>query len=101
MTVTLQFNSKAALARDEQRAARDMILPSAIAADYKEACETLAISERASAAHSRRILQTILQQQGYNQRDLAQQIDALLNDIDPAKAIPSSLRSTIDAIRNF
>lgn len=35
------------------------------------------------------------------QKDLSQQIDALLNESDPAKAIPTSLRMTIDVIRNF
>jgi hypothetical protein len=32
---------------------------------------------------------------------LAKQIDALLNEVNPAKAIPSALRTTVDAIRNF
>jgi hypothetical protein len=61
----------------------------------------LPISEKASAALSRRCLQAILSCQGYAQRDLAQQIDALLNEQDPAKAISSGLRTTVDAIRNF
>ena len=39
--------------------------------------------------------------QRYAQRDLAQQIDALLGERDPAKTIPSALRDTVDAIRNF
>jgi hypothetical protein len=46
-------------------------------------------------------LQAILQAQGYAQRDLAVQIDALLNEQDPTKAIPSALRETVDVIRNF
>jgi hypothetical protein len=46
-------------------------------------------------------LQAILRDQGYAQRDLAQQIDALLGEQDPAKAIPTALRQTVDAIRNF
>jgi hypothetical protein len=32
---------------------------------------------------------------------LAQQIDALLSESNPAKAIPTALRQTVDAIRNF
>ena len=42
-----------------------------------------------------------MQEQGYTQRDLAAQIDALLNEKDATKAIPSALRHTVDAIRNF
>jgi Domain of unknown function (DUF4145) len=59
------------------------------------------ISTKASAALSRRCLQTILRNQGYAQRDLAHQIDALLGEQDLAKAIPMALRETVDAIRNF
>ena len=61
----------------------------------------LAVSPKASAALSRRCLQAILRSHGYNQRDLAQQIDALLNESDPAKAIPTALRATVDVVRNF
>jgi Domain of unknown function (DUF4145) len=35
------------------------------------------------------------------QRDLAQQIDDSLNEPNTAKAIPTALRQTVDAIRNF
>jgi len=76
-------------------------VPPDIKEDYEEACKVLPISNKASAALSRRCLQTILQGQGYAQRDLAVQIDALLNEQDPAKAIPSALRQTVDVIRNF
>ena len=61
----------------------------------------LADSNKASAALSRRCLQAILRNQGYTQKDLAQQIDALLGEQDPAKAIPTALRETVDVIRNF
>ena len=43
----------------------------------------------------------ILRGEGYTQRDLAQQIDALLDEQDPRKAIPTTLHQTVDAIRNF
>ena len=76
-------------------------VPSGIREDYEEACLVLADSSKASAALARRCLQAILRDQGYAQKDLAQQIDALLLEPDPAKAIPSSLRETVDAIRNF
>jgi Domain of unknown function (DUF4145) len=76
-------------------------VPPGIKEDYEEACAVLPISEKASAALSRRCLQTILREQGYSQRDLAQQIDALLAESNSAKAIPTGLRTTVDAIRNF
>jgi len=76
-------------------------VPKQIKEDYEEACMVLPLSEKASAALSRRCLQAILRGQGYTQRDLAQQIEALLNEHDPAKAISSALRTTVDAIRNF
>jgi hypothetical protein len=76
-------------------------VPEEIKEDYEEACLVLSTSNKASAALSRRCLQAILRGQGYKQRDLAQQIDALLAEKDPAKAIPTALRETVDAIRNF
>jgi hypothetical protein len=63
-------------------------LPDAIREDYEEACMVLSDSNKASAALSRRCLQAILQSQRYTQRDLAQQIDALVGEPDRAKAIP-------------
>lgn len=76
-------------------------VPSNIAADYVEACLALPISAKASAALSRRCLQNMLRAHGYRARDLAAEIDLLLNESDPAKAIPSTLRVTVDGIRNF
>jgi hypothetical protein len=43
----------------------------------------------------------MLRAHGYADRDLAREIDLLLNEIDPGKAIPQTLRITIDGIRNF
>jgi hypothetical protein len=76
-------------------------VPAHITEDYEEACRVLPISHKASAALSRRCLQAILQRQGYTQKDLAIQTDALLKEADPAKAIPTALRQTVDAVRNF
>jgi hypothetical protein len=73
-------------------------VPPTIAADYVEACNVLPISAKASAALSRRCLQSILHTAGYRGRDLNAEIDLLLNEPDPKKAIPLRLRSTIDAI---
>jgi hypothetical protein len=76
-------------------------VPGNIAADYIEACNVLPISPKASAALSRRCLQSILHVAGYRDRDLAREIDQLLGEPDPKKALPSRLRETVDAIRNF
>lgn len=76
-------------------------VPRDIAGDYEEACNVLVISPKASAALSRRCLQNMLHANGYRDRDLAKEIDQLLNEPDRSKAIPTKLRTTIDAIRNF
>jgi Domain of unknown function (DUF4145) len=78
-------------------------VPAEIKHDYVEACNVLPISPKASAALSRRCLQTILHREGYKvgNGDLAKEIDLLLNESAPKKAIPRSLHDTVDAIRNF
>lgn len=76
-------------------------VPENLVADYKEACDVVSISAKASAALSRRCLQNILNANGYTGRDLSKQIDAVLNEMDPKKAIPPKLRDTIDSVRNF
>ena len=48
--------------------------------DYQEACEVLPVSAKASAALSRRILQHILQEQGYKGSNLYKQVNAVLNE---------------------
>lgn len=76
-------------------------VPDNIAEDYIEACNVLPISAKASAALSRRCLQNMLRAHGYRARDLATEIDLLLNESDASKAIPQTLRVTVDGIRNF
>ncbi len=76
-------------------------MPPEIAADYEEACQVLPISPKASAALARRCLQAILRAHGYKAKDLAKEIDLLLDESDPKKAIPETLRLTVDGIRNF
>jgi len=76
-------------------------VPQEISSDYIEACNVLPISPKASAALARRCLQNTLNSFGYNAKDLAKQVDALLSEQDPKKAIPIGLHQTIDAIRNF
>ena len=43
----------------------------------------------------------MLHAHGYKANDLAKEIDLLLNEADPRKALPHKLRETVDAIRNF
>src|SRR5262245_8400168 len=74
-------------------------VPPHIGQDYTEACNVLALSAKASAALSRRCLQATLRDQGYLSSNLATQIDSILNENDPQKAIPKSLREAIDGIR--
>ena len=69
--------------------------------DYTEACNVLEISTKASAALARRVLQGILTDQGYKSKNLAQQIDAVLDENDPVKVLPSHIRDTMDAVRHF
>jgi hypothetical protein len=76
-------------------------VPPEIAQDYVEACNVLPISAKASAALSRRCLQNMLHAHGYKAKDLAKEIDLLLNEADPTKALPHKLRVTVDGIRNF
>jgi Domain of unknown function (DUF4145) len=76
-------------------------VPTDIAPDYVEACNVLPISPKASAALSRRCLQNILHAHGYRARDLAHEIDLLLAEADPLKALPHKLRVTVDGIRHF
>ncbi len=66
--------------------------------DYKEACLVIDLSPKASAALSRRCLQLILRDKGwYGQRDLAEQIQAALDEW----RLPSHISEWLDAIRNI
>jgi len=76
-------------------------VPPEIARDYVEACNVLPISPKASAALSRRCLQNMLHAHSYKAKDLAKEIDLLLNEPDRTKALPHKLRVTVDGIRNF
>lgn len=70
-------------------------VPANIAKMYREAALVLPFSEEASAALSRRCLQTILTDAGKaTKRDLADQIDEVL------PSLPSYLQKQVDAIRN-
>ena len=79
----------------------DNAVPQNLQDDYKEACSVWPISAKASAALSRRIVQTILSEQGYTSRNLVNQIDSVLSEKDSSKSLPVLLHKTIDAVRNF
>ena len=72
-----------------------------IAADYSEAALVLPLSPKASAALSRRCLQSVLDGAGCKQKDLSKQIDAVLAETDSRKALPTGVHIIVDAIRNF
>ncbi|ESX86960.1 hypothetical protein X755_29575 [Mesorhizobium sp. LNJC405B00] len=76
-------------------------VPRNIATDYIESCRVLTISPKASAALARRCLQAVLRAHGYVAKDLAREIDMLLSETDTTKAIPITLRTVVDGIRNF
>jgi hypothetical protein len=69
-----------------------------LAAEYNEACLVLPDSAKASAALSRRCLQTLLRKQAQvKPGNLAEEIQQLL---DTGK-LPSDLANSIDAVRNI
>ena len=76
-------------------------IPEKVRADYVEACNVLPASAKASAALSRRVLQAILNDQGYIADDLAKQVALAMDEDDADKRLPSSIRKTVDAVRNF
>ena len=87
--------------RVEQRTPLGGVVPDGLKADYQEACAVLPISAKASAALSRRVLQVLLLEHGYTSGNLAQQVAAVLNETNPSKVLPSSIKESIDVIRNF
>jgi Domain of unknown function (DUF4145) len=101
LTSNITFETKTVYPRGGQYPPAPSDVPSAIAADYAEANEVLQISAKASAALSRRCLQSILSAHGYKGRDLMKQVEAAINEADASKALPTALRENIDAIRNF
>jgi Domain of unknown function (DUF4145) len=75
-------------------------VPADIAKDYTEAAKVLRLSPKASAALSRRCLQSVLRAAGHTQKDLAKQIDEALAETG-TKALPSGLHMIVDTIRNL
>ena len=76
-------------------------VPSDFVDDFQEALAVLPVSPKASAALSRRVLQSILWDQGYNGRNLGKQVDNLLAETSSDKVLPTSVRANVDAVRNL
>jgi uncharacterized protein DUF4145 len=73
-------------------------VPNPIRDDYNDACRVLADSPKASAALSRRCLQTILREHAkVKPQDLSKEIDEVL----ASKQLPTYLANDIDAVRNY
>lgn len=68
-------------------------VPSHIREDFLEAAAVLSISEKASAALSRRCLQNVLNEKVGKKRDLSTQIDEAI------KQLPTRIGKNLDAIR--
>ena len=73
-------------------------VPEPYASDYREACLTLTDSPKASAALSRRCLQSILRDVAKVKKlDLSKEIDEILT----SNKLPTYLAESVDAIRNI
>ncbi len=70
-------------------------VPENVKQDFIEASSSLPISEKASAALSRRCLQNMLNDKGYKGKDLCDQIDLAMKDL------PSSVSANLDAVRQI
>jgi len=69
-----------------------------LATDYREACEVLAISPKASAALSRRCLQHIIRTKaGITRKNLNDEIQEVIDK----NLLPSHLAESIDAVRQI
>ena len=79
----------------------DESVPESMRIDYGEAWQVLPHSAKASAALSRRILESILDDQGYSRGNLNRQIRELLSEKDINRILPVALRDLVDAIRRF
>ena len=75
-------------------------IPQTLKDDYLEACEVLEVSPKASAVLSRRVVQSILKEQGYEFRNLIDQIDRVQGETGE-KALPTSINETIHFVRRF
>ena len=75
-------------------------VPEYIQQDYREACGILDRSPKASAAMARRVLQSVLREQGYVFDRLYEQINDVLNESGSDRTLPEALKRKVDAVRN-
>ena len=76
-------------------------VPDDLKSDYFEACGVLLASPRSAATLSRRIVEAVLRQQGYNKDRLRDQIEAVRKESVPDRKLPAVLLRIIDAVRQF
>ena len=76
-------------------------VPDELKRDYFEACEVLLVSPRSSATLSRRIVEAVLREQGYDKNRLFDQIEAVRVESVPDNKLPTGLLTLIDAVRQF
>lgn len=81
--------------KGSQRTPCPLEVPENIAEDYNQACLVLSDSPKASAALSRRCLQSVLRDQDFDQYNLSQQIEEAM------KLLPPQLARQVDAVRNI
>jgi len=74
----------------------DNSIPEIYRNDFKAACAELAVSPKASAAISRRLLQHILREE-YKKRSLDKKIEEFIH----LGHIPSHISEAVDAVRNL
>jgi hypothetical protein len=80
------------------RTALPPAVPAEFASDYKEACETLSVSPKASAALSRRCLQHILREKaGIKKGSLAEEIQQVID----SGQVPGHVSDSLDAVRHI
>ena len=84
-----------------KRAPIGTAVPAEFVGDYEEALAVLPTSPKASAALSRRVLQSIMWDQGYDGRNLALQINKLLEEDRSDKVLPTSVQANVDVVRNL
>ena len=78
-------------------------VPEELADWYKQANQCLEINPDIAATCARRILQTILEENGYpsSKGGLYGQINAVLEETDPNKCLPNNIKETLHAVRRF
>lgn len=72
-------------------------VPQSVKDDYREACAVLSVSTKASAALSRRILEAILTEQGFEQDTLHLKIEDGLSQGN----LPDQVRDSLHTLRKF